>query len=85
MLHQHGRQRGNFDGSVPAVHVIAGVGLGNTNGTRVFQRLLKGLPVFHAANKQVRAGIQHAREAFQFRQVQILAKKREDGRAIHDG
>ena len=48
-IHQNGDQGGGFDGGVPAVDVVGGVGFGDAEGLRFFQGFVEGEALLHLA------------------------------------
>ena len=53
-IHQDCDQGGGFDGGVPAVDVVGGVGFGDSQGLRFFQSFLEGEALLHLAQDYVR-------------------------------
>jgi len=82
-VHQDRDERGGFDGGVPAVDVVGGVGFGYAEGLRFRESLVEAEAVFHLAQDYVRRGVEDSVEALQVNRG-YLSEQRKDGDAVHD-
>ena len=85
VIHQHGGEGADLDGGIPAVHVEAGVGLGDAHVLGLLDGLIEAAAVLHFGQHQIGGGIEDAAQAGELGGGQRLAEEREDRRAAHDG
>src|SRR5580658_6018611 len=82
-IHQDRDQGGGFDGGVPAVDVVGGVGFGYAEGLRSFQGFVEGKSVFHSSQNYVGGGVQDSVETLHVNCGHLI-EERKNGDAVHD-
>ncbi len=79
-IHQHGGERSNFDGCVPAVHVAGRVSLSNANLLGIAYRAIKTVTVFHAGQDEIGGRVENGSEGFQLRPATRRERERKSAR-----
>ena len=83
-IHKHGDQRGGFDGSVPTVDVVGGVGFSDAERLRLLQGFVEAQALLHLAQDHVGGRVENSMKALQVNRGHLV-EQRENWDAVHHG
>jgi hypothetical protein len=82
--HEDDDESGDFDGGVPAIEIIGGIGFGDADSLGGFDGFLEREAALHFGEDDVRGGIQDTAKAAELDGGKGVREKRKDRGAVHD-